>query len=733
MTPVQAVSRGLTMFVIVWQALTMFPDRRFWPSSQSLLIVDLLIVVAWITWVTLVAFTWGRWRDRRRRHRVEIVNAWVVLLVALTMLFSGSETLPDGWLAAATLINLGVGLVSLAYPWRRALVLVGVALLVEAFGLLRQAETTAGHQSLWLYVVYSGAIATAVIGTRRGLLVAAATAEEAQDEVIRAEAQAHAIREVQRIIMIEARRLHESVLNTLTAIARGLLPVDPALVRDQCQRAVTVLSTLADVSAETRNDEGLLSAIAPMVEGLRSRGVDVDIVRFDGERPPLEVSHAFAAATREALENVLRHADASRVTLDAIGDGRTWRLVVTDDGVGIDPSTAGDGFGIPNVIRREMEAVGGQARIDSAPGRGTTVTLTWSPTRAAVASSSRWLDAGRTAMAVAVLVSFHVFSLASLLVSLDDYEQPLWAVGAYALSLASLVLIVSTGRRGVLAPWVVVVVGLVAPAILVLQNVAAPLETADGWADWGSEAIVSLLFAITGLGPWWAGIVALVSWLVAQGDALAELLRPGTAVIVAAMLFARSLRANERAVATAEAEASLTMARGRAERETVQHLAARYQALSRSTATSLLQGIADGDIDPTDPRVQVDCAVEERFIRSIMRLDPESGVLHAMTMRLALAAYGARRRLTVDLGDVVDFSSRGASALLQVEHSATAALDLLAPDEPVRLTVRQEGETVVMRIVGQLDAGVGQSDLPAMAYLSVDADDGTVLWEVVDV
>lgn len=80
---------------------------------------------------------------------------------------------------------------------------------------------------------------------------------------------------------------------------------------------------------------------------------------------------------REAVANVLRHAEATRVHLHLQYEGSRVTLVVSDDGKGFDPaSPAGtDHFGL-TTMRERAESVGGTLHITSAPGAGTTVTAT---------------------------------------------------------------------------------------------------------------------------------------------------------------------------------------------------------------------------------------------------------------------------------------------------------------------------------------------------------------------
>jgi signal transduction histidine kinase len=79
----------------------------------------------------------------------------------------------------------------------------------------------------------------------------------------------------------------------------------------------------------------------------------------------------------ETLRNIERHAMASRttVTLNTV-DGAHLKLSIEDDGVGFDPEIPRQGhYGIVG-LREQAQLIGAQLRIDSAPGRGTRLTVT---------------------------------------------------------------------------------------------------------------------------------------------------------------------------------------------------------------------------------------------------------------------------------------------------------------------------------------------------------------------
>lgn len=105
------------------------------------------------------------------------------------------------------------------------------------------------------------------------------------------------------------------------------------------------------------------------------------IVRGKRARPiPADVADAFAEGATEALRNSLRHAGSGvvrRATL-WLGEERVF-AEIRDNGSGFDPGSVNPyRLGILVSIRGRLEAVdNGSATVDSAPGRGTRVTLEW--------------------------------------------------------------------------------------------------------------------------------------------------------------------------------------------------------------------------------------------------------------------------------------------------------------------------------------------------------------------
>jgi signal transduction histidine kinase len=93
--------------------------------------------------------------------------------------------------------------------------------------------------------------------------------------------------------------------------------------------------------------------------------------------PPLrlttELRHNVFLAVKEALNNVVKHAQALSVKVTLRLEGTVLSIVVQDDGQGFDPaSQRPGGIGLRNMQQR-LESIGGRVEVESGSGNGTTV------------------------------------------------------------------------------------------------------------------------------------------------------------------------------------------------------------------------------------------------------------------------------------------------------------------------------------------------------------------------
>jgi signal transduction histidine kinase len=156
----------------------------------------------------------------------------------------------------------------------------------------------------------------------------------------------------------------------------------------------TLRSMRGDLARLSEDVHALCYALHPailedlgLIESLKSechrfRSVEAIPVTFSTEdnvdEPPRPVALCLYRIAQEALRNVACHAKATsiEVKLQVVDGG--LRLTVRDNGAGFDPTCKHRPSLGHASMRQRLSLVGGNLRIDSAPGRGTTVQA-WAP------------------------------------------------------------------------------------------------------------------------------------------------------------------------------------------------------------------------------------------------------------------------------------------------------------------------------------------------------------------
>ncbi|MEU6202431.1 ATP-binding protein [Micromonospora musae] len=172
------------------------------------------------------------------------------------------------------------------------------------------------------------------------------------------------------------RDLHDTVLGTLTMVGLGAVTGPSAELRRRCAADLRTLTALAD--ARTVPADGPVS----LDDRLRSVRDRMPALPMTVELTPCAVPAAVADAVAEsvyaALSNVARHAPGATAELRLRRSALGVVVEVADDGPGFDPAAVPPHrYGLRESVRGRMTAIGGSARIDSAPGAGTRITLEW--------------------------------------------------------------------------------------------------------------------------------------------------------------------------------------------------------------------------------------------------------------------------------------------------------------------------------------------------------------------
>ncbi|MGH2913398.1 MAG: sensor histidine kinase [Solirubrobacteraceae bacterium] len=182
-----------------------------------------------------------------------------------------------------------------------------------------------------------------------------------------------------------ARELHDEIGQTLTAVALRAEHASSRASSDQgelAQLAEIVQHTLQDVRRISRElrpealDElGLVNALITLCERVGQPGTLRVHRQIDGSLPtmPPDVELAIYRIAQEALTNVVRHSDASDVTVVLSRSNGELELKVSDDGQGL-PEALSEGGGLAGMRERAL-LIGGELRIDPGPSAGVAVTL----------------------------------------------------------------------------------------------------------------------------------------------------------------------------------------------------------------------------------------------------------------------------------------------------------------------------------------------------------------------
>lgn len=239
-------------------------------------------------------------------------------------------------------------------------------------------------------------------GTRAICLIASDLSEvkRAEQEVLASSEQLRklaarlvSVREEERTRI--AREVHDELGQSLTAVkmdlawlAGRLPPKNTQMhkrIRSTRQVASRIIESIRRISTELRPgvlDLGLAAAVEWQVQEFQARtGIQCKLRLLTQEVFAPEISTTLFRILQETLTNVARHAKATQVEVVEQKQGDRLVLRIRDNGRGFDPADPSISKSLGLLGMRERAAIlGGRVNIDSAPGKGATVTA-WVPLR----------------------------------------------------------------------------------------------------------------------------------------------------------------------------------------------------------------------------------------------------------------------------------------------------------------------------------------------------------------
>jgi len=333
--------------------------------SPGLLTVVLAALACWA-----VLFTWI---VRRRGLPGSLAVADAVAVVAVVLVqrhLVSAGLIADGtsWTLVLASSAVFISQLILRRPWTGPGVAVVVAM---AYG-LTEPVLTAGPVIL---LVQAAVTRTLMWLLRRGGRSAdAAVAHSAQAE---REEQVRAGRRADELE--QYRRLHDTILATLTVVASGAVSRASATLQGQAASDLEVLASLPARPLAAGHDLPceLIDLARPLAEIALASGISV---RFSGSsaKAPKAAGEAIGHSVSAALANVARHAGTGEAEVRLEDRERGVVVTVCDQGHGFDAAAVpASRRGIRGSIIGRMESAGGAAEVTSRPGEGTVVVLRW--------------------------------------------------------------------------------------------------------------------------------------------------------------------------------------------------------------------------------------------------------------------------------------------------------------------------------------------------------------------
>lgn len=179
-----------------------------------------------------------------------------------------------------------------------------------------------------------------------------------------------------------AEDLHDSLGHLLSAAKINLqtLPEKQQQVENSLlllnQASEEIRNITFNLMPHTLEEGGLVPALQELAAKVTNTGtVKVLLHVHDMEKFTLEKQSQFNIyrIVQEAVNNILKHAEASEINIQLIGQADHITIMIEDDGKGFDPGQRSSGRGLKNIVTRSLW-LKGHINIDSTPGRGTTIT-----------------------------------------------------------------------------------------------------------------------------------------------------------------------------------------------------------------------------------------------------------------------------------------------------------------------------------------------------------------------
>ena len=174
--------------------------------------------------------------------------------------------------------------------------------------------------------------------------------------------------------------LHDNINQILTASKLHLQFTNDTLKDKNILKSIEYIQTAINeirnisrsLSAPTLGSKSLTDSISNLIQNI-SNVTNLDIY-FEYSTYSKEISKEQSLAiyriTQEQINNIIKHAGATKVNISLAQDNKVTILNISDNGKGFDTRVKRNGIGLNNILSRS-QIFNGKMSIDSAPGKGT--------------------------------------------------------------------------------------------------------------------------------------------------------------------------------------------------------------------------------------------------------------------------------------------------------------------------------------------------------------------------
>jgi len=722
--------RGLLGFALVWQAAWMLADVRLWPSNQSHLLESSLVGLSWITWGLLLVSVFV-WRENTGRQRMTSVlaglNLVILSLAAISISLLSIDPTVNDWITSASIFNLVAGLTGITVwnprQWTWVFLICAIELSIFiGFGLVFVGEMTLN--SVILYPLYALAIGVAAASAQRGLAIGAETTDSMAAASLEREAQARLINSTEILVTQIQRKVHETVLNTLTAISRGNLPKTDSvqkMIAERSAESAKILAEFAGIGPLTLQlpASNFIDSISDLIEECGYRGISISIDGDWGDSLSDEVENSFVAAVREALINVLRHSEASHVTLQIRRTNRQhYRIIVQDDGVGFEAGGR-SGFGLSTILKTDLEAIGASVSVVSSTGNGCFIQIDYQPRDRKLIPTQYQSFGPMSNFVLPIIAAWLLFSFVNIVFVWDSYSNPYLNILAFVVLSAVGIVTIYVSFSGSIPWWLVVGGSLFAYLGYEIEQRAIGVANTNQWTEWSSELIVAIFFVFAAAGTWWSWFVAGTVWLFIQDNWPAEFVAAGFVMIMIGAYLGWVLRRNNSVIKSA-----IELAASEAQQTFLSqlHIKSRYPGLAYVNPVptiELLNEISEGSLNWESPGVQHASAVHEAYIRNVLMSRNASALKIVGDI-----SESARDRGVIFESFISEFLLLG-DCDLQAMGIIESLIDIVDAGNIVRFTVSGDSDCTYFQLVGAVrpDLDVSSFAFPNAGELEFETDE----------